>query len=63
VGKFLRDYLDLDVAEITEELKEAKKAGKLPDAQMVGVQTVMGPDHYEGDFKKRSDVDCGCGTH
>ena len=65
VGKFLRDYLDVDVEAITEELKakgtsfdtldaEGNKVswlGKMPeDGERLDGQDHL--DHYQGDFKK-----------
>lgn len=75
VGEFLRDYLDLDLDAITDELKQ--KGTKL-DTQDANGKTVSwmgrlpekderldGQDHmqhYEGDFKKhkRHHVGCDC---
>jgi alkaline phosphatase len=61
VGNFLRDYLDLELESITEELK---KADFYKGAEIQGTQDgrplVMPVDHYEGDFRKR-EADCECG--
>ena len=66
VGKFLADYLDLDVEAITKELQSKSKSFKMmsdsgteldwmgaPLPDFVPVQ----PDHYHGDFKRS--LDCG----
>ncbi|KAL8764941.1 MAG: hypothetical protein Q9209_007805 [Squamulea sp. 1 TL-2023] len=62
IGEFLRDYLDLgdDVKAITKELKSKGKGkewmGKaLPDGKLGNKG-----DHYEGDFRKRGLMECGC---
>ncbi len=61
IGVFLREYLDLEseVEAVTKELKEKGESewmGKvLPEAN-VGNRG----DHYEGDFRKRGVLDCGC---
>lgn len=67
IGNFLRDYLDLDLEPITEELK-AKGAmfgpygedglqtswlGNLP----AGKKALDEVDHYQGDFKRN--LECG----
>jgi alkaline phosphatase len=75
VGKFLREYLDVDVDAITKELKESgiKLAtddnvswmGPLPEEG----QRLDGQNHidtYNGDFRKRGVAHadaCGCGKH
>ncbi|KAL8713167.1 MAG: hypothetical protein Q9220_002688 [cf. Caloplaca sp. 1 TL-2023] len=66
VGKFLREYLDLDggVKDVEKELKawgrerEGWMGKTLEDAQ---VQAQAQEDHYAGDFKKRDIVSGGCG--
>ena len=59
----MAEYLDLDgeVKAVTKELKERADAGaewmgKTLDDEKVGNRG----DHYEGDFKKRGVMDCGC---
>ncbi|MCJ1272886.1 hypothetical protein MMC21_000675 [Puttea exsequens] len=59
VGKFLRDYLNVDVDDITKELKEKGMASFLGH-QWVDGQTHLEPDHYAGDFKRS--LNCGCGN-
>jgi alkaline phosphatase len=65
VGKFLRDYLEVDLEPITQKLKEAWTQLDTVDAEG-NVVSWMGPvpnlgerldgqdhlDHYQGDFKK-----------
>ena len=77
VGRFLRDYLDLDVEAIAAELRNQSRSFTLEGAggerlDWLGYQrpqqampTEVELDHYRGDFKKRSvlDEDCGCGEH
>lgn len=62
IGEFIRDYLDLDLSAITQELKEKGPAfdtvsedgkkiswmGSLPDEGLA----LNGFDHYHGDFKR-----------
>ncbi|KAL8810335.1 MAG: hypothetical protein Q9200_002655 [Gallowayella weberi] len=62
VGVFLREYLDLEdhVKEVTDELKKSvgsqRWMGKtLSDGKVAGKD-----DHYEGDFRKRGGLGCGC---
>ena len=59
VGKFLADYLDVDVDAITQELKEKGKDGWTGDP-VPRTRSVGGLEHYHGDFKKRCEV-CGGG--
>lgn len=76
VGKFLRDYLDVDVDAVTKELKrkgtqfdaldaEGKKVswmGRLPEeGERLDGQDHM--DHYQGDFKKHKRGCDICGGH
>lgn len=63
IGKFMAEYLDLDseMEAVTKELKETADAGaewmgKVLDDGKVGNRG----DHYEGDFKKRGLMECGC---
>jgi alkaline phosphatase len=65
IGKFLREYLEVDVEPITKKLKEAWTALDSVDAQgntisWLGAVPVLGErldgqdhlDHYQGDFRK-----------
>ena len=63
VGHFLRDYLDLSLEDITEELKAAKDDGRLPDVAMDLPQWALGKDHYAGDFKRREIEQHGSWPH
>ncbi|EPS30311.1 hypothetical protein PDE_05262 [Penicillium oxalicum 114-2] len=72
VGKFLADYLDLDVDAVTKRLQAAvswtssseksvsDQHGWLGDPLGSNVR-VEGLDDYHGDFRKRSSEDCACG--
>ncbi|KAJ5997051.1 hypothetical protein N7522_008711 [Penicillium canescens] len=65
VGSFLAEYLDLDVAKVTQMLRDTKSGIWNPydwmgDPLGMGVRT-EGLDSYHGNFKKRSEDDCGCG--
>ncbi|PSN65250.1 alkaline phosphatase-like protein [Corynespora cassiicola Philippines] len=77
VGKFLREYLNVDVEAVTKELREKGLGLQVVDANGT-IQSWMGPlpeegqrldgqNHlasYEGDFKKRHfqhGRSCGCG--
>ncbi|CAG8187528.1 unnamed protein product [Penicillium olsonii] len=68
VGAFLADYLDLDVNNVTKLLQDTK-TGVFQSYDWMGDRLGMnfhseGLDTYHGDFRKRSDDDCGCGaTH
>ena len=69
IGTFMRDYLDLDLDAITDQLKSHDDAnaqqhkqqwkGKpMPEAEM---NALAHQDHYQGDFKKRKrGLECGC---
>ena len=67
VGKFLADYLDVDVDAVTKELK--KKGAILAqskkwmgnDSSDARAGKEAHDDHYAGDFKRRRDVGCSCG--
>ena len=67
VGKFLHDYLDLDLKEITQELREKAASFTMRDDSGAEIGWMgraaddrgEGLDHYHGDFRKRSE--CGCG--
>ncbi|KAF7715006.1 Uncharacterized protein PECH_006045 [Penicillium ucsense] len=74
VGKFLAEYLDLDVNAVTKRLQSAaswtassdesspsKQHGWLGDPLGSNVR-VEGLDGYHGDFRKRSVDDCACGS-
>ncbi len=66
VGKFLREYLDVDTEAVTKELKEQLATssrftnwlGKDLDEKML----LKDMDHYEGDFKRKRGLECGCGA-
>lgn len=65
VGSFLAEYLDLDVAKVTQMLLDTKSGIWNPydwmgDPLGMGVRTEE-LDSYHGHFKKRSEDDCGCG--
>ncbi|KAL8894716.1 MAG: hypothetical protein Q9207_008432, partial [Kuettlingeria erythrocarpa] len=65
VGKFLREYLDLEdvVEELTRELREKGKVmGEGWMGKKVGEAVAANQgDHYSGDFKKRDALGgCGC---
>lgn len=60
VGKFLRDYLDVDVEAITKELKNK---GVVMGKSLNDTRTRNTGDHYEGDFKLRRREACGCELH
>ncbi len=69
IGQFLSDFLELDMEDITHELREKGKGfkykaeGKEATPWMGGVkikEEVLGHgDHYHGDFKRG--LECGCG--
>lgn len=73
MGKFLRDYLDVDVEAITEELKQKGTAFDTVSAQgdvvsWLGKRPGEGErldgqdhlDHYQGDFRKHKRCEiCG----
>ncbi|CAG8337334.1 unnamed protein product [Penicillium salamii] len=68
VGAFLADYLDLDVNNVTKLLQDTK-TGLFQSYDWMGDRLGLnfhseGLDTYHGDFRKRSEDDCGCGaTH
>ncbi|KAI4122120.1 MAG: hypothetical protein LQ338_005989 [Usnochroma carphineum] len=65
VGKFLREYLDLEkkVEDVTKELKEKGAGAWMGKTLEEGVVGGRG-DHYAGDFRKRDVLGCGCvGEH
>ena len=57
VGKFLADFLDVDVEAVTKELKEKGKDGWTGDP-ISSARSMGGLEHYRGDFRKRCEV-CG----
>lgn len=70
VGNFLRDYLDLDLKGVTDQLIKAVNSFHVlaeDGSQNVWTGAPFDEDknldlnHYEGDFKKR-DLGCGCGA-
>ena len=72
IGEFMRDYLDLDLQDITDELRS--KAAAIEQDMLAGeAGSWMGKaasdedaqetlDHYHGDFRKRHLLDCDCGV-
>ena len=72
VGGFIRDYLELDLDGITEELKKNAAAAVQEMQSHGGEGSWMGKavseedtkealDHYHGDFRKRHLQGCDCG--
>ncbi|KAL8908302.1 MAG: hypothetical protein Q9171_005510 [Xanthocarpia ochracea] len=61
IGVFLREYLDLEseVEAVTKELKE-KGEGEWMGKMLAEAEVGNRGDHYEGDFRKRGVLDCGC---
>lgn len=57
IGEFIREYLDVDLDAVTKRLQEqgATWMGK-PHQD---VDTTAQQDHYQGDFKRSLDCDCG----
>ena len=64
VGEFLRDYLNVNVDDVTKELKDHLSSTADGGVEWMGKEAVGGEeelDHYEGDFKKRQ-LECeACG--
>ena len=64
IGVFLREYLDLNVDDVTKELKDHLQSTGDGGVGWMGEEQgdrVEGLDHYEGDFRKRG-VGCdACG--
>ena len=71
VGDFLREYLDLDLKGVTDELRSNAPAA-VEEMQGEGEESWMGHavgeddakealDHYHGDFRKRHVENCDCG--
>ncbi|KAK3170171.1 hypothetical protein OEA41_009557 [Lepraria neglecta] len=63
IGDFIREYLDVDLEGVTDELKEkgALLANDWMGKPVEDVNILAELDHYAGDFKKRGLEDCGCG--
>ena len=69
VGKFLHDWLDLDLEPITKELREKGETFTMLDDSGSEITWTGQPaddrgsglDHYHGDYKKKRSLDCGCG--
>ena len=71
VGAFIANYLDLDLEDITEDLrsKAAAVEGEMPGGEAGGWMGKVVSDedaqetlaHYHGDFRKRHLQDCDCG--
>ena len=61
VGKFLSDYLDVDLKKITQELKDHASAQHQHQGQhwlgdpLLDEEAEVHPDHYQGDFKRSLD--------
>ena len=66
IGVFLRDYLNVDTDAVTKELKEQLASSSRFENWLrkpVDEAMAMGElDHYEGDFKRKRSVECGCGA-
>ena len=79
VGRFIAEYLDLDLEPVTKELRE-KKVRTSETGEVIELGDWMGPlglpandngklatlDDYHGDFKHRKreeEMSCNCGTH
>ncbi|KAL9009578.1 MAG: hypothetical protein Q9180_009387 [Flavoplaca navasiana] len=63
IGKFLSEYLDLEeeMGVVTQELKDWKEGKKEWMGRRLGDGKVGNKgDHYEGDFRKRGVLECGC---
>lgn len=64
IGEFIRDYLDVDMDAVTQELKEKgavlAKTDSWQGKELPENQTHADLDHYQGDFKRS--LDCGCGA-
>ena len=63
IGEFIRDYLDVDVDAVTEELKrqgaELAKTKEWMGKSLEDLDTKADLDHYQGDFKRSLECDCG----
>ncbi len=64
IGEFIRDYLDVDLDAVTQELKEKgavlAQTDKWQGEMLPEDRTHADLDHYQGDFKRS--LDCGCGA-
>ena len=58
VGEFIRAYLDVDLEAVTEELKAAGDAVGM-GKEVVDIDAIAELDHYQGDFKRGLECDCG----
>ena len=58
VGEFIRAYLDVDLEAVTEELKAAGDAVGM-GKPVADINTIAELDHYQGDFKRGFECDCG----
>lgn len=58
VGEFIRAYLDVDLEAVTEELKAAGDAVGMA-TPVADVDAIPELDHYQGDFKRSFECDCG----
>ena len=58
VGEFIREYLDVDLDAVTEELKAAGDAVGM-GKPVADVKAMAGLDHYAGDFKRGLECECG----
>ena len=62
IGKFLAEFLDVDVGAVTRELKEKGMGNWM--GEEVGDERASAEwhdDHYAGDFKRKRDGGCRCG--
>lgn len=60
VGEFIREYLDVDLEAVTEELKDAGDKVGMGRA-VVDMEAMAGVDHYAGDFKRGLELGCEYG--
>ena len=64
VGGFIREYLDVDLDAVTEELKQQgavlSQTTNWMGNPLEDVNTMADLDHYHGDFKRS--LECGCGA-
>ncbi|KAK4694429.1 alkaline phosphatase, partial [Lecanoromycetidae sp. Uapishka_2] len=64
IGGFIREYLDLDLDAVTQELKEKGATLATTDSwqgkALPENRTHADLDHYQGDFKRS--LECGCGA-
>lgn len=63
IGVFLREYLDVDTEAVTKELKEqlaiSSRFKNWLGKPLDGLDTMADLDHYQGDFKRSLECDCG----